>query len=150
MILATLFQEMIFGEDLNKNAPINEEFNLRVVHLSFTWAADGLSDDVPTMRCWYGLCRPRCSESWLLAAEDIGEGVEWELSSIEVLKRKNCFEILDSNGQTQTFCYICMIKLLFLVKSVPVVRSCVAELKHLKTDKIEKRVLNGVVFNVQS
>ena len=53
------------------------------------WAADGLSDDVPTIRCWYGLWIPRCNESWLLAAEDIGEGVECELSSMAVLDKNN-------------------------------------------------------------
>ena len=31
---------------------------------------------------------PLCKLSWLLAAEDMGEGVEWELSSTEVLKQK--------------------------------------------------------------
>ena len=30
-----------------------------------------------------------CNESWLEAAEDIGEGVECELSSIEVLEDEN-------------------------------------------------------------
>ena len=59
---------------------------------------------------------PLCRESWLLAAEDMGEGVEWELSSIEALEKKG-FEIgVDLEGNLSLIFVYLVCSLQYLLK----------------------------------